>query len=187
VPRHRPPGAGSDHSVPFTKSAPIDEKRTLPESFRHRNKTQGVRAPQSSLRLRSAKNQRYVGFLRNFAWWSPLACQTTQKYKNMWLIDFKQRRPCISGVYWSIDFFFFFLTSRRSLVLFTTIVLRICEFSFFALAKWDWPIFRQICFSSSALSFKGIGLIFCTETPYAMQVWHRNWHRAIRALLTPSC
>ncbi len=46
----------------------------------------------------SAKNQRYVWFPRNFAWWSPWTCLTKEKCKNTLLIDFKQRWPCISGI-----------------------------------------------------------------------------------------
>ena len=46
----------------------------------------------------SAKNRRYVRFLQNFAWWIPWTCPTTEKCKNPLLIDFKQRRPCISGI-----------------------------------------------------------------------------------------
>jgi hypothetical protein len=46
----------------------------------------------------SAKNQSYVRFPWNFAWWSPWTCLTKKKYKNRLLIDFKQRRPCISGI-----------------------------------------------------------------------------------------
>ncbi len=46
----------------------------------------------------SAKNQRYVWFPRNFAWWSPWTCLTKEKCKNKLLIDFKQRQPCISGI-----------------------------------------------------------------------------------------
>jgi hypothetical protein len=57
VPGTEPSGAGSDRSVPLTKSAPIDEKRTLPESFRHPIETRGVRAPQSLLNLRSAEER----------------------------------------------------------------------------------------------------------------------------------
>jgi hypothetical protein len=57
VPGTEPSGAGSDRSVPLTKSAPIDEKRTLPESFRHPIETHGVRAPQSLLNLRSAEER----------------------------------------------------------------------------------------------------------------------------------
>jgi hypothetical protein len=57
VPGTEPSGAGSDRSVPLTKSAPIDEKRTLPESFRDPIETRGVRAPQSLLNLRSAEER----------------------------------------------------------------------------------------------------------------------------------
>ncbi len=46
----------------------------------------------------SVKNQCYVWFPRNFAWWSPWTCLTKEKCKNMLLIDFKQRWPCISGI-----------------------------------------------------------------------------------------
>ncbi len=45
-----------------------------------------------------AKNQPYVRFPRSFAWWSPWTCLTKEKCKNRLLIDFKQRRPCISGI-----------------------------------------------------------------------------------------
>jgi hypothetical protein len=46
----------------------------------------------------SAKNQRYVRFPRNFAWWSPWTCLTKENCKNRLLIDFRQRQPCISGI-----------------------------------------------------------------------------------------
>jgi len=83
-----------------------------------------------------------------------------------------------------LNFFFFLLHPGGPWCPFLQSFCEFAIFHFFALAKWQWPIFPKICFSSSALSFEGIRLKFCTETPYAMRIRHRNWHLAIRARFT---